>query len=89
MAISWDTQITNVNEPRADITFTRTDDTAPADIWSHSYNNRDIGTGPQRAALLNDVWVKWQEELTRRGNESTFMDNLEQSANSNLGAREV
>jgi len=89
MAISWNTQITNVNEPRADITFTRTDDAAPADTWSYSYKNRDIGSAPLRSALLDDVWAKWQLELSRRGSVSTFLSNLEQSANANLDAREV
>jgi len=88
MAISWDTQITNVNNPRADITFTRTDDTTQ-DVWSYSYKNRDIGTPVLRAALLDDVWAKWQLELSKRTAEAAFIDNLEQQANSNLDAREV
>ncbi len=88
MAISWDTQITNVNNPRADITFTRTDDVTQ-NVWSYHYNNRDIGSLALRSALLDDVWSKWQTELSKRTAEATFIDNLEQQANANLDAREV
>lgn len=90
MAISWDTQISNVNvaSKRADVTFTRTDDVTQ-DVWSKSYTQVIIETTPQRLALLDQVWGAWQQELTDRSNIAAFITNLEQTANSNLDAREV
>ena len=89
MAISWSTQITKVNKPRADVTFTRTDDAAPGDLYIKKYNNVLLETSQQRLDLLDAVWTAWQKELVARGVITTFLDNLEQQANSNLDLREV
>ena len=89
MAISWDAQITRVNKPRADVTFTRTDDAVPADTFIKSYKNVVLETPQQRIDLLDAVWAAWQVELVERGEIITFLDNLEQQANSNLDSREV
>jgi hypothetical protein len=90
MAISWATQITNVNtvSKRADVRFTRTDD-ATSETWSASYTQVILETQPQRLALLDQVWAEWQAELTKQGNIAIFLGTLEQQANTNLGAREV
>ena len=89
MAISWDTQISNVNvaSKRADVTFTRTDDVTN-DIWTKSYTQTSLDTA-DRIPLLDSVWAEWQKELTKRANIETFLTNLEQLANSNLDAREA
>jgi len=90
MAISWDTQITNVNvvSKRADVTFVRTDDVT-GQTWTHSYNQVILETTPQRTALLDQVWAAWLEQVSKQGQIDTFIGNLEQSANSNLEAREA
>ena len=91
MAISWDTQITgtNIAAKRANVTFTRTDDTKPLDTFVQPYSNVILETPEQRSALLDQVWNAWQQELIDRDNLVTFLAGLEQSANSNLDSREV
>ena len=91
MAISWDTQISQVNvaSKRANVQFTRTDSEAPADVFTKSYSQVIIETTPQRVALLDQVWAAWQQELTDRSDIAAFITNLEQTANSNLMLREV
>ena len=90
MAISWDTQITNVNvtAQRGDVTFTRNDTESSLPSFSVSYQQTSLATG-DRIPLLDSVWAAWQKELTKRTNIETFLSNLEQQANSNLDAREV
>ena len=91
MAISWDTQTSNVNvaSKRSDVSFTRTDSEKPEDVFSISFNQVILETNPQRLALLDQVWAEWQKELTKRANIEAFITNLEQLANANLDAREV
>jgi len=91
MAISWNTQITSINiaAKRANVTFTRTDDTKPLDTFTQAYSNVILDTQVQRLALLDQVWETWQQELIDRANLVTFLAGLEQSANSNLDSREV
>jgi len=91
MAISWDTQTSNVNvaSKRADVSFTRTDSEKPEDVFTVSFNQVILETNPQRLALLDQVWAEWQKELTKRANIEAFITNLEQLANANLVEREV
>ena len=97
MAISWNTQITNVNplSKRADVSFTRTDSEKPLDVFSQSYQNTPIAgatpaeTATARTLLLNTIWAAWQQEIAKRTNIATLIENLEQAANNNLNAREV
>ena len=91
MAISWDTQTSNVNvaSKRADVSFTRTDSEKPEDVFTVSFNQVILETTPQRLALLDQVWAEWQKELTKRANIEAFITNLEQLANANLVEREV
>jgi len=91
MAISWDTQISDVNTAtyRADVTFTRTDDTGAEDPFVVTYGDVILETQGQRAALLDQVWGQWQVEKANRSAIATFIGNLEQTANSNLDGREV
>jgi len=90
MAISWDTQITNVNvvSKRADVIFVRTDD-ATGETWTHRYTQAILETTQQRTDLLDAVWSAWEEQLSKQGQIDTFVGNLEQSANANLMAREA
>lgn len=90
MAITWDTQITNVNtsSKRADVTFTRTNTETNA-TWSCSYNQVILETTAQRLALLDVVWADWQKALAKETSIDGFIGSLEQSANSNLMAREA
>ena len=93
MAISWDTQTSNVNvaSKRADVSFTRTDSAlmTPEDVFTVAFNQVILETTPQRLALLDQVWAEWQKELTKRASIEAFITNLEQLANANLDAREV
>jgi len=91
MAVSWDTQITNVNtnSKRASLRFTRTDTADPTGDFSVNFNQVIIETGPERTALLNQVWGEWQDEAAKRASVLAFITNLEQLANANLDAREV
>ena len=91
MAISWDTQTSNVNvaSKRADVSFTRTDSEKPEDVFTVSFNQVILETNPQRLALLDQTWAEWQKEVTKRANIEAFITNLEQLANANLDAREV
>jgi len=90
MAITWDTQITNVNinSKRGDVSFMRTD-TATGETWSMRFTQALLETGDERAALLNAVWAEWQTEVAKQAGISTFLGTLEQSANANLMAREA
>jgi len=97
MAISWDTQITNVNtqNKRADVSFTREDSEKPNDTFSQSYQNTPIAgntpaeTTAARVLLLNTIWDAWQQEVTKRANIAAMITDLEQAANTNLMARET
>jgi len=91
MAISWDTQTSNVNvaSKRSDVSFTRTDSEKPEDVFSISFNQVILETTPQRLALLDQAWAEWQKEVTKRASIEAFITNLEQLANANLDAREV
>jgi len=88
--INWETQISNVNvtAKRATVSFSRTDTEAADDVWTITFQNTVLETTAQRLALLDTVWEKWQEELTKRASIEAFITNLEQTANSNLEARE-
>ena len=90
MAISWETQITNVDlqQKRADVTFTRTDDTTGA-VETYSFSKVIIETTQQRLDLLDLVWQKHLAAVANQTNIDAFITNLEQLANSNLDAREV
>ena len=91
MAITWDCNITNVNvtSKRADVRFTRTDSESSLAPWTHSYNQAIIETTQQRTALLNQVWDEWQNEVQKQADIDNFITNLEQTAKSNLEARET
>ena len=97
MAISWDTKITNVNiqNKRADVSFTREDSEKPNDTFSQSYQNTPIAgdtpaeTIAARVLLLNTIWGAWQQELTKRSDISAMITDLEQAANNNLMAKEA
>ena len=91
MAISWNTTISqvNVNSKRANVSFTRTDSVKPEDVFAMSYNQVILETTAQRLALLDQVWAEWLDELTKRSDNEAFITNIEQTANSNLDAREV
>lgn len=91
MAISWDTQITNVNTStfKADVSFLRHDDTGAEPDFNMTFDDVILETSQQRLALLDQVWAEWQVEKANRDANSTFIGNLEQTANSNLMAREV
>jgi hypothetical protein len=91
MAISWTTKITDVNTStfKADVSFARTDDTGAQPEFHMSFNDVVLETPAQRLALLDQVWAEWQVENANRGAKSEFIGNLEQTANSNLMAREA
>jgi len=91
MAIHWSTEIDNVDlvQSRASITFSRTDDVDESAFWTNTYHDAIIETGPQRAALLTQVWGAWLAEKANRENDGTFIGNLEQMANADLDAREL
>jgi len=91
MAITWTTNISNENlaSKRANISFTREDSEIPTATFNVSFQNTQIETTAQRVALLDTVWNEWQKELTKRSAIAAFITNLEQTANSNLMAREV
>ena len=90
-AINWSTKITNVNvtSKRATVSFTRTDTEKPEDVWNISFQSVTLETQAQRLALLDLVWTEWQKELAKRAAIEAFITNLEQTANSNLEARET
>lgn len=91
MAISWTTSITNVKTDsyRADVSFVRHDDTGAEPDFNMNFDDAILETPQQRLALLDTVWAEWQTESANRAAKSTFIGNLEQTANSNLMAREV
>ena len=90
MAISWTVEITNVDvvKKRADVVFTRLDDTTQA-TENYSFRKAIIETGTQRSALLNLVWQKHLEAVDDQTAIDAFITNLEQLGKSNLEAREV
>lgn len=92
MAISWETNISNVNlvENRADVSFIRIDNTDIENILTEvfAYSGVIIETNPQRLALLELVWVQHLEILNKKTNINNFIANLEALGKSNLEARE-
>ena len=90
MAVTWNTQITNVNvvKKRADISFERTDDVLET-TEIYSFFAVIIETGPQRAALLDLVWQKHLDYVSQQTGIETFVNGMELAANANLEAREV
>ena len=91
MAITWDIQISNVNltNGRGDITATRTDSESALAPRVHRMTNTPISTAADRVLALNTI-KEWDttasEKLT---NVATFLDNLEQSAKTNLETWEL
>ena len=90
MAIVWNIEITNVDvvSKRADISFIRTNDiTQETEIYS--FSNTVIGTIDERIALLDLVWDEHLKTITMQVGIDAFITDLEQSAKSNLEAREI
>lgn len=90
MAIQWDVSITNVDvsEGTGRVTVIRNDSEDADSKWTHTWPAAVIGTGPQRASFLDDVWDEWQDELASRSALATFLSDLEATAEANLLARE-
>jgi len=90
MAITWDISITNVDvdQKRADIRFTRTDDITDA-TESYGFSKAIIETGEERTALLNQAWQNHLDAVAKQTAVDAFITNLEQLAKANLEAREV
>ncbi len=91
MAISWDISFSSVNvqSKRANVLFTRTDDQSTEPPWTYTVTQVIIDTPQQRSALLDQVWAKWQEEISGQSQVDTFLDNLAQTGKANLEARET
>ena len=90
MAITWDINITNVDVPqkRADVVFLRIDDVTGA-TENYSFKKVIIETAQQKTALLDLAWEKHLETASAQSTVAAFITNLEQTAKSNLEAREV
>jgi len=90
MAITWEVQITNVDvdQKRADVSFTRVDDVSGT-AENYNYSQAIIETTEQRAALLQTVWDSHLAAVSKQTAIDAFITNLEQTAKSNLEAREV
>lgn len=89
MAITWDVSITNVNvaEKRADVSATRTDDVT-SDTETYKYSAVILETGPQRTAVLNQVWADHEAAVAKQTAIDAFVSSLETDAKTNLEARE-
>ena len=91
MAITWDIQITNVNlsNGRGNITATRTDSESALAPRVHLMTNTPISTAAERALALNTI-KEWDTTASDKlANVATFLDNLEQSAKTNLETWEL
>ncbi len=90
MAITWEVTIKNVevDKKRANVAFLRTDtDTGATE--NYRFDRVTIETPEQRSDLLNLVWSKHLEEVGKQSAIGAFITNLEQTAISNLEAREA
>lgn len=90
MAITWECSITNVKvaEKRADVSFSRVDDVLET-TEAYSFRGVILETTAQKTALLNLVWAKHQELITKQSAIDAFVSDLEDQAKTNLEAREV
>ena len=90
MAVIWECKITNANPDnyRADVGFTRTDSITEI-IEAYSYSKVIIETTAQRLALLDQVWQEHLNIVAKQTAIGTFIAGLEQSAKTNLEARET
>ena len=47
-----------------------------------------IGTAEQKLAVMDEIWAKYQAELSKAATIATFIGGLESQAKTNLEARE-
>jgi hypothetical protein len=86
MAISWDVTITNVNlvSKRGDVTATRTDDQSALEPRVYVSRGAPLETVQDRTRVLDTI-KEWDESAVSKTTAvTTFIDNLEQSAKTNL-----
>ena len=91
MAITWDTKITVINAATKEIslTATRTDSIDPNNPKTYTVSRAVIETGPQKIAVMDEVWAKYQADLAKESNLAGVIGSLEADANANLEAREI
>ena len=87
--ITWEVNITNVNvdTKRANVTAVRTDDISGA-VETYSFKKAIIGTTQERQAILELIWQNHLEYINGQSAIDTFIAGLEQTAKTNLEARE-
>jgi len=91
MAITWKIDTTNVNvsSGRATINFTRTDTESALAPQNYRFQNTPIDSGPERAALLNTVKGKVEEDADHDAAVDAVITDLEQTGISHLEAWEA
>ncbi len=89
IAATWTVKITNVNvaQNRADVSATRVADVS-GDTEIYKYSQVILETGPQRAAVLNQIWSDHETAATKQSAIDAFVSSLEADAKTNLEARE-
>lgn len=89
MAITWEVQITNVDvtEKRADVSFTRLDDSTGA-TETYNYTKVILETQAQKVALLNHAWDSHLAAVAKQTAIDAFITDLEAAAKVNLEGRE-
>jgi len=88
MVATWDTQIKviNASEKLVSVSATRTDG---EDIQIYNINNVIVDTYQQKLDVIDLIWDKFQESLTKTSNENAIVSALEIQANSALNNKEI
>ena len=91
MAITWNIDISNVdiNHGRGDVTATRTDSESALPPRTYSMRKTPMATGPERALILSTIKAWDESAVSNKTTLDTFLDGLEATAASNLGAWEL
>ena len=87
--ITWKVKIIpqNVEGKTAYIIGTRTDSEDPENPKVYKVSGW-LGTAESRLALLDELWVKHQAQLSLDAQTEAFLEGLEGQAETNLNARE-
>jgi hypothetical protein len=90
VAITWDVEITPLNVARkeASVTAVRTDSDNPTIVETHHIITCVLDTTAQKSAVLDQLWNMHLAWVANQAAIAAYIGGLEESAKTNLEARE-
>ena len=89
MAITWNIKITVISISTKEISLVATKmDDVTGDVKTYFVPKAPIGTAAQKIAIMDEIWEKYQVDLAKESDITTFIGTLEIQAKTNLEARE-